>query len=100
VDEKYGIIVNADTVSEASDSHQFSRQIQQAEETLGKECKTAVTDAGYSNLNDIQNILVQGVESSPAESRPATFRLINHLVKISSVMIRAITITSVLKTGF
>jgi transposase len=62
VDEKYGIIVNADTVSEASDSHQFSRQIKQAEETLGKECKTAVADAGYSDLNDIKNTLEKGVE--------------------------------------
>lgn len=62
VDEKHGIIVNADTVSEAVDSHQFSRQIQQAEETLGKECKTAVADAGYSSLTEIKDIVEKGLE--------------------------------------
>ncbi|MDD5702483.1 MAG: IS1182 family transposase [Dehalococcoidales bacterium] len=62
VDEKHGLIVNADTVSEANDSHQFSRQIQQAEEMLGQECKTAVADAGYSDLTDIKATVLKGTE--------------------------------------
>jgi transposase len=62
VDEKHGLIVNADTVSEAVDYHQFSGQIKQAEETLGKECKIAVADAGYSNLNDLKDTVIRGVE--------------------------------------
>ena len=62
VDEKHGLIVNADTVSEAVDSYQFSRQIQQAEELMGKECRTAVADAGYSNLNDIKLTVEKGKE--------------------------------------
>lgn len=62
VDEKHGIIVNADTVSEANDSGQFSRQIKQAEETVGKECKTAVADAGYSDVTDIKDTFVRGIE--------------------------------------
>ena len=62
VDAKHGLIVNADTVGEAVDSRQFSGQIKQAEEMLGKECKTAVADAGYANLNDIQDTVIRGVE--------------------------------------
>lgn len=62
VDEKHGLIVNADTVRDSVDYHQFSQQIQQAEETMGKECKTAVADAGYSNVNAVKDIVVQGKE--------------------------------------
>ena len=54
VDEKQGLIVSADVVSEATDSSQFSTQINQAVEILGTPCKTAVADAGYRNLEDLQ----------------------------------------------
>ena len=60
VDEKHGIIVNADIVSEANDAHQFSRQVRQAEATLGKDCQTAVADAGYSDLADIKATVLKG----------------------------------------
>ena len=62
VDGKNGLIVNADTVSEATDAHQFSQQIQQAEETLGQACQTAVADAGYCDLDNIKKTLAKGVE--------------------------------------
>jgi transposase len=54
VDEKNGLIVSADVVSEAADDNQFSAQVEQAVDTLGKPCKTAVADAGYSNVGNIK----------------------------------------------
>lgn len=47
VDEKQGLIVNADVVSEPNDCNQFSSQVEQAVDTLGKQCQVAVADAGY-----------------------------------------------------
>jgi transposase len=49
VDEKHGLIVSADVVSENNDYNQFSTQIKQAVDTLGRPCQTAVADAGYCN---------------------------------------------------
>lgn len=54
VDEQHGLIVNADVVAEANDSNQFSQQIEQAMITLGKPCRTAVADAGYSNMDNLK----------------------------------------------
>jgi len=54
VDEKNGLIVSADVVSEATDSNQFSAQVEQAVDTLGRPCKTAVADAGYSDIDNIK----------------------------------------------
>jgi len=49
VDEKHGLIVSADVVSDNNDYNQFSTQIEQAVDTLGRQCQTAVADAGYWN---------------------------------------------------
>lgn len=49
VDEKHGLIVNTDVVNESNDCKQFSPQIEQAMDTTGKQCQTAVADAGYWN---------------------------------------------------
>ena len=49
VDEKHGLIVSADVVSENNDYNQFPSQIKQAVDTLGRPCQTAVADAGYCN---------------------------------------------------
>jgi len=49
VDEKNGLIVSADVISENNDYNQFSSQIEQAIDTLGRPCQTAVADAGYWN---------------------------------------------------
>jgi len=54
VDEKNGLIVSADVVSEATDDNQFSAQIEQAVDTLGRPCQTAVADAGYSDVDNIK----------------------------------------------
>lgn len=53
VDDKHGLIVNIDAVSEANDSQQFSNQIEQANEQLEKKCKVACADAGYAHTDDL-----------------------------------------------
>jgi transposase len=62
VDEKNGLIVSADVVSEATDSNQFSAQVEQAVDTLGKPCKTAVADAGYSDVDDIKQTTSKDID--------------------------------------
>jgi len=61
VDEKHGLIVSADVVSSNYDSNQFSNQIEQAVDTLEKQCSTAVADAGYWN-ESLQETLTKQID--------------------------------------
>lgn len=56
VDDQHGLIVQAEAVSDPSDAHQFSRQIEQANDVLGKSCEVACADAGYSDVGDLEKI--------------------------------------------
>lgn len=56
VDDKHGLIVHSDAVNQANDSEQFEKQITAAEENLKRRCKTAVADAGYSNIEQAQKV--------------------------------------------
>lgn len=56
VDDKNGLIVHSDAVNEANDSDQFAKQISAAEENLQRCCQTAVADAGYCNIEQVQKI--------------------------------------------
>ncbi len=56
VDEQNGLIVPAEAVSETSDLNQFARQIDQANEVLGKPCEVASADAGYADTEELQKI--------------------------------------------
>lgn len=60
-DEKHGLIVSADVVAESNDFNQFSSQIDMANETLGKNWKTATADAGYSSIEDLKEIHDKGI---------------------------------------
>jgi len=62
VDDKHGLIVHADVVSECYDQNQFSPQIEAAQETLGKPCQTACADAGYAATEDLKKVLDQGTD--------------------------------------
>jgi len=62
VDDKHGLIVNSDVVSENNDLKQFSVQVQQANEVLSKPCKEACADAGYSNAHELEKIDKQGIK--------------------------------------
>lgn len=56
VDEKHGLIVNSDVVSESTDIDQFSSQIEQAQDVVGHPCKNACADAGYANTDNLKQV--------------------------------------------
>jgi transposase len=56
VDEKNGLIVHAEAVSETSDLNQFARQIDQANEVLDKPCEVGCSDAGYADTEELQKV--------------------------------------------
>lgn len=62
VDEKNGLIVNSDVVSENHDTDQLSNQIEQANEIVGGECKIACADAGYCNYDKIAELVDKDIE--------------------------------------
>jgi transposase len=62
VDEKHGLIVHSDVVSDNNDLAQFANQIDQANDTLGKKCKEACGDAGYANCDEFEKIDAQGIK--------------------------------------
>ena len=80
VDEKHGLIVNSEVVNTNSDKEQFTRQVKEANEILGKQCKTACADAGYSNTEYLKEAVEEGIEvivpsqkqalHKPAEENP------------------------------
>lgn len=56
VDDKNGLIVHTDVVSEANDLKQLASQIHGAEADLGRECKVACGDAGYWEITEIAKV--------------------------------------------
>jgi len=56
VDEKHGLIVNTEAVSQSNDSNQLSRQVSQASEILEKKPKNVCADSGYSSVKDFKEI--------------------------------------------
>jgi len=71
VDEKHGLIVHAEAVSETSDVNQFARQIEQAHEGLPEPCKVACADAGYADTEELQKIDAQGIKVVVPSQRQA-----------------------------
>ena len=71
VDEKHGLIVNADVVNESNDFNQFTNQIEQAVETLENPCQTAVADAGYSNVANIKETIEKDIDIIVPSQRQA-----------------------------
>lgn len=62
VDDKNGLIVSCDTVCANNDLGQFSPQINQAQQVLGKPCRVAVADSGYAFTDDLGKIDEQGIQ--------------------------------------
>jgi len=58
----HGLIVNSDVVSDNHDYHQFSKQVNQANEVLDKPCETACADAGYADTNSLASADEQGIK--------------------------------------
>jgi len=71
VDEKHGLIVNADVVSENNDLRQFVNQTKQAHKTLGQPSQTVCADAGYCSydkLEELDSKKLQMIVPSPRQS--------------------------------
>jgi len=62
VDEKEGLIVNADVVDDASDIHQFAKQVDEANKVLEQPCEVACADTGYADTNELEKIDVQKIK--------------------------------------
>jgi hypothetical protein len=62
VDDKHGLIVHAEAVSQSTDINQFAQQIDQANEVLDKPCETACADAGYADTRELEKIDAQGIK--------------------------------------
>lgn len=61
-DEKYGLIVNVDVVSQSNDTNQLSAQITKAEEVLESEAQVVCADSGYCQVDDLEKIASRGTE--------------------------------------
>lgn len=71
-DEKHGLIVNSDVVSENNDLNQFAGQIKGANEILEKKCDVACADSGYANTDELQKIDEQGIKVIVPSQRQAS----------------------------
>jgi transposase len=61
VDDQHGLIVQVEAVSDVNDRKQFALQINQANDVLGKPCKTACADAGYADTDELAKIDGQSI---------------------------------------
>lgn len=71
VDDKNGLIVNAEAVNDATDVNQFARQIEKAHEVLQKPCETACADAGYADTEELEKIDDKGIDVIVPSQRQA-----------------------------
>jgi transposase len=74
VDERHGLIVHSDVVSQSNDGGLFSEQVQGAQETLGMTCQIACADAGFGGSEDLKKTLEQGVDVVVPVVRHSDFR--------------------------
>lgn len=71
VDDKHGLIVHAEAVSDTSDVNQFAIQIEKANEVLDKPCEVAVADAGYADSEELKKIDDQQIKVVVPSQRQA-----------------------------
>src|SRR5208337_410744 len=76
VDDQNGLIAHTDVVSEPNDSNQLAVQICGAEADLGRECKMACADAGYSDIGEIEKLEFSYETDSDCYLCPEGHRLI------------------------
>ncbi len=62
VDAEHGLIVSSDIVCKNNDFGQFSKQIEKANENLGKICDGATGDAGYSSIDALKPAIGKGID--------------------------------------
>ena len=71
VDEKHGLIVTSDVVSENTDSNQFAIQVSHANDVLEKKCKIACADAGYFDTEELKKVDAQDIKVIVPSQRQA-----------------------------
>ena len=72
VDEKHGLIVRSDVVSENNDLSQFADQIDQANETVEEKCEVACADSGYADTEELEKIDKRGIKVIVPSQRQAS----------------------------
>lgn len=72
VDERHGLIVHADVVSDNNDLNQFADQVEQVHETLERPCQTVCADAGYSNYDNLEKLDHQEIKIIVPSPRQAS----------------------------
>ncbi len=71
VDDKHGLIVHIDAVSDSNDVNQFANQITQAETVTGKDCEVGCADAGYADTEELEKIDRRGTKVIVPSQRQA-----------------------------
>jgi hypothetical protein len=71
VDDKHGLIVHVEAVSDTSDLNQFAVQIDKANEILEKPCEVAVADAGYADTEELKKVDDQQIKVVVPSQRQA-----------------------------
>ena len=66
------MIVSSDVVNENFDNYQFAEQVEQANETLGKNCRTVCADAGYNCVDELEKIDKQNIKVVVPSTRQAS----------------------------
>jgi transposase len=56
VDDKNGLVVHAEAVSDPNDRNQFAQQVTEANQVLDEPCRAACADAGYANTDEQEKI--------------------------------------------
>ena len=83
VDEKHGLIVSSDVVNENNDMNLFAKQVDKANETLGKKYQVACADSGYSDIDELEKIDRQKIKvivpstRQASETEPGEFNVSN-----------------------
>lgn len=70
VDEKEGLIVSSDVVGESNDLAQLNSQVEQANETLEKQCDTVCADSGYDNPEEMEEVEEKGTRAIVPPQNP------------------------------
>jgi len=68
-DNRHGLIVNGEAVSQNNDLNQLSSQVEQSTEILGKAPTNVISDAGYFSLKDIEKIPEQVKVIMPSQKQ-------------------------------
>ena len=71
VDEKEGLIVSSDVVSENNDLNQFANQTEKANEILGNRCKVSCADSGYATTGELEEVDKKGIKVVVPSQRQA-----------------------------